>query len=124
VLSSAHDTRAGRRRLCRALDAQLEWRRASRNGATLHARQHAGRRRTGHRQGRDRQSACRPVNQGWTRIEIAVVHAQALGNVVLVASTFAAHGSGANEGKTLAGKSTHALAKVDGVWLSAMHTAA
>ncbi|HKP25259.1 MAG TPA: nuclear transport factor 2 family protein [Dongiaceae bacterium] len=63
-------------------------------------------------------------NQGWTRIEIAVVHAQAQGEVVLVASTFTAHGSGANAGKTLAGKSTHALTRVDGVWLSAMHTAA
>ena len=63
-------------------------------------------------------------NQGWTRIEIAVVHAQALGDLVLVASTFTAHGSGANAGKTLAGKSTYALTKVDGVWLSAMHTAA
>ena len=63
-------------------------------------------------------------NQGWTRIEIAVVHAQARGDVVLVASTFTAHGSGANEGKILAGKSTHVLTKVDGVWLSAMHTAA
>jgi hypothetical protein len=64
------------------------------------------------------------ANQGWTRIEIAVVHAQARGDVVLVASTFTAQGSRANEGKTLAGKSTHALTKVDGVWLSAMHTAA
>jgi uncharacterized protein (TIGR02246 family) len=62
-------------------------------------------------------------NQGWTRIEIEVAHAQAQGNMVLVASTFMAHGSGANAGKTLAGKSTHALNRVDGVWLSAMHTA-
>jgi uncharacterized protein (TIGR02246 family) len=63
-------------------------------------------------------------NQGWTRIEIAIAHAQAHGDVVLVASTFKAHGSGANAGETLAGKSTHVLTKVDGMWLSAMHTAA
>lgn len=63
-------------------------------------------------------------DQGWTRIEIAVARAKAQGDMVLVASTFAAHGSGVNAGKTLAGKSTHALTRVDGVWLSAMHTAA
>jgi uncharacterized protein (TIGR02246 family) len=63
-------------------------------------------------------------NQGWARIEIELTHAQAQGNMVLVASTFTAHGSGANEGKTLSGKSTHALTSVGGVWLSAMHTAA
>ena len=63
-------------------------------------------------------------NQGWTRIEIVVTHAQAQGNVVLVASTFTAYGAGATAGKTLAGKSTHVLTKIDGVWLSAMHTAA
>jgi uncharacterized protein (TIGR02246 family) len=62
-------------------------------------------------------------NQGWTRIEIEVAHAQAQSDLVLVASTFTAHRSGANAGKTLAGKSTHVLTKVDGAWLSAMHTA-
>jgi uncharacterized protein (TIGR02246 family) len=63
-------------------------------------------------------------DQGWTRIEITVAHARAVGDTVLVACVFTASGSGPNAGKTLAGKSTHALTKADGAWLSAMHTAA
>jgi hypothetical protein len=43
--------------------------------------------------------------------------------MVLVAGAFTASGSGPNAGKTLNGRSTHALTEVDGAWLSAMHTA-
>jgi uncharacterized protein (TIGR02246 family) len=62
--------------------------------------------------------------QGWTRISITLVNARRLGDLVLVASEFAANGSGPNAGKTLTGKSTHVLTKVGDEWLSALHTAA
>jgi uncharacterized protein (TIGR02246 family) len=62
--------------------------------------------------------------QGWTRISIKVAQAGAVGGVVLVVSEFSASGSGANAGKTLNGRSSHVLTEIDGVWLSAMHTAA
>jgi uncharacterized protein (TIGR02246 family) len=63
-------------------------------------------------------------NLGWTKIDIKPVHVRAAGGLVLVASEFVASGSGPSAGKTLTGKSTHALAQIDGIWLSAMHTAA
>ncbi|HET6159782.1 MAG TPA: SgcJ/EcaC family oxidoreductase [Dongiaceae bacterium] len=63
-------------------------------------------------------------NQGWASIDIKVTHARAVNGMVLVASDFTATGSGPNAGKTLAGRSTHALTQIDGAWLSVMHTAA
>ena len=62
-------------------------------------------------------------SQGWQRISIKVVNARAVGGLVLVVSEFSATGSGPTAGKILHGKSTHALARVDDTWLSAMHTA-
>jgi len=62
-------------------------------------------------------------NQGWQRISIKVVKARAVGGLVLVVSEFSATGSGPTAGRILHGKSTHALARVDDTWLSAMHTA-
>jgi len=60
---------------------------------------------------------------GWTRVAIRVVHARAVGGVVLAVSEFSASGSGQNAGKTLNGKSSHVLTEFDGGWLSAMHSA-
>jgi hypothetical protein len=62
-------------------------------------------------------------SQGWQRISIKVVNARAVGGLVLVVSEFSATGSGPTAGRILHGKSTHALARVDDTWLSAMHTA-
>jgi uncharacterized protein (TIGR02246 family) len=62
-------------------------------------------------------------NQGWHRISIKVVNTRAVGGLVLVVSEFSATGSGLTAGRILHGKSTHALARVDDTWLSAMHTA-
>lgn len=66
----------------------------------------------------------RLIQQGWTRINIKVVNARAVGGVVLVASEFAAFGSGPSAGKSLNGGSSHVLTLVDHTWLSAMHSAA
>jgi hypothetical protein len=57
------------------------------------------------------------------RISIKVVNARAVGGLVLVVSEFSATGSGPTAGKILHGKSSHALARVDDTWLSAMHSA-
>ncbi|HLW92666.1 MAG TPA: hypothetical protein VKS78_15390 [Roseiarcus sp.] len=61
---------------------------------------------------------------GWTTVAIDVVDARALPGVVIFASKFNAHGSGALAGKSLSGKSSYALSRVGGEWLAAMHTAA
>ena len=58
---------------------------------------------------------------GWTTIAIKLIKAREVGGLVLAACEFAA--SGPPDGKVLAGKSSHALTCVDGVWLSAMHSA-
>ena len=63
-------------------------------------------------------------NAGWTRISIRSVNARQVDGLILVAAEFTASGSGANEGKTLSGRSSHSLTKVDEEWLSAMHGAA
>ncbi|MGA2792254.1 MAG: SgcJ/EcaC family oxidoreductase [Roseiarcus sp.] len=62
--------------------------------------------------------------QGWTRIAVKVINAREVGELVLIACEFVAAGSGPNAGKTLSGRSSHALTRVDGTWLSAMHSAA
>jgi uncharacterized protein (TIGR02246 family) len=66
----------------------------------------------------------RLIQQGWTRINIKVVNARGVGGVVLVASEFSAFGSGPSAGKSLNGRSSHVLTRVDHTWLSAMHCAA
>lgn len=63
-------------------------------------------------------------SQGWTTIAIKVVNARMVGELVLAACTFTALGSGANAGKELHGKSSHALTRAGDTWLSAMHSAA
>jgi uncharacterized protein (TIGR02246 family) len=61
--------------------------------------------------------------QGWTKIAIRLVEARSVDAAVLAISEFTATGSGPNQGKSLAGKSTHVLTRMDDKWLSAMHTA-
>jgi ketosteroid isomerase-like protein len=62
-------------------------------------------------------------SQGWHRISIKLVSAHAAGGLVLLVSEFSALGSGSAAGKILNGKSSHALMRLGGTWLSAMHTA-
>jgi ketosteroid isomerase-like protein len=60
---------------------------------------------------------------GWTTIAIKLVNAREVGSLVLAACEFTASGSGPNEGKSLNGRSSHALVNVGGAWFSAMHSA-
>jgi uncharacterized protein (TIGR02246 family) len=62
--------------------------------------------------------------QGWTGIEIEAQHARQLGDVVVVANTYVATGSGNSAGKRLEAKSSHVLVRQGEVWRTAMHTAA
>ncbi len=62
--------------------------------------------------------------QGWTTVKIKVVNARLVGGLVLAACDFTALGSGDKAGTELQGNSSHVLTQVDGVWLSAMHSAA
>jgi uncharacterized protein (TIGR02246 family) len=59
--------------------------------------------------------------RGWTSISINTLHIREAAGTALVVSEFTAFGSGAIEGETLSGKSTHVLTQVGGDWLSAMH---
>ena len=61
-------------------------------------------------------------DQDWTGIAIKVVDARAIAGVILVACEYTAIGSGRNAGQTRDGKSSHVLTRMDGTWLSAMHT--
>jgi uncharacterized protein (TIGR02246 family) len=60
---------------------------------------------------------------GWTTIAIKLVNARAVDGLVLAACEFTATGSGPNEGKVLNGRSSHALTRIEGRWLSAMRSA-
>ena len=60
--------------------------------------------------------------RGWTAISVRALHVRETAGTVLVVSEFTAFGSGAMEGETLGGKSTHVLTQVGGDWLSAMHS--
>jgi uncharacterized protein (TIGR02246 family) len=51
-------------------------------------------------------------NAGWTRIAIRPVNARLVGGLVLVAAEFKASGLSTDEGRTLSGRSSHALTKV------------
>jgi uncharacterized protein (TIGR02246 family) len=62
--------------------------------------------------------------QGWTGIEIEAQHARQLGDVVVVANTYVATGSGNSAGKRLEAKSSHVLVRQGQDWRTAMHTAA
>jgi uncharacterized protein (TIGR02246 family) len=62
--------------------------------------------------------------QGWTGIEIDTRHARRIGDVVVVANTYTATGSGNNAGKRLEAKSSHVLVQHAQNWRTAMHTAA
>jgi uncharacterized protein (TIGR02246 family) len=59
--------------------------------------------------------------RGWIAISTNTLHVREAAGTVLVVSEFTAFGSGAIEGETLNGKSTHVLTQVGGDWLSAMH---
>jgi uncharacterized protein (TIGR02246 family) len=59
--------------------------------------------------------------RGWTAITTNIVHVRLVAGAVLVVGEFTAFGSGAIEGETLGGKSTHVLTQADGAWLAAMH---
>src|SRR5262249_8631766 len=61
---------------------------------------------------------------GWTKVGIKGVNARIVGEGVLAPSKIPPWGRGGNDGKTLSSKSSHVLTEIDGVWLSAMHTAA
>ena len=61
--------------------------------------------------------------QGWRKISIKVIEAREIGDVVLVANEYSAHGSGPSAGKTLSGRSGYVLTNAGNTWLSAMHTA-
>jgi uncharacterized protein (TIGR02246 family) len=65
----------------------------------------------------------RIIGQGWTRIQIKIVNVRKVGDVILVANEYSAIGSGENAGKTLDAKASHVLVRIDGVWLSTLHTA-
>jgi len=59
--------------------------------------------------------------RGWTAISTNILHAREAAGTVLVVGEFTAFGSGAIEGETLRGKSTHVLIQAEGAWLSSMH---
>jgi uncharacterized protein (TIGR02246 family) len=61
---------------------------------------------------------------GFTKIAIKLVSARVVDGMVLAACEFTATGSGPGEGKILNGRSSHALTRGGGAWLSAMHSAA
>lgn len=63
------------------------------------------------------------IGQGWTSIRIKVVNVRRVGGVILIASEYAAIGSGENAGKTLNAASSHVLVETNGEWLSTLHTA-
>jgi uncharacterized protein (TIGR02246 family) len=63
------------------------------------------------------------IDQGWTQIEMRPVNVRRIGDVILLACTYTALGSGANAGKTLDATSSHVLVQADGAWRSALHTA-
>lgn len=63
------------------------------------------------------------MQQGWTKIQMTVAEFRWVGEIVLVAIAYTVTGSGESAGKTLEAKSTHVLTRVNGEWLSAMHTA-
>jgi len=63
------------------------------------------------------------IGQGWTRIKIKAVNVRKVGDVILVANTYTAIGSGANAGKRLDATASHVLVHAGGEWLSALHTA-
>jgi uncharacterized protein (TIGR02246 family) len=63
------------------------------------------------------------IGQGWTQIEMRPVNVRRIGDVILLACTYTALGSGANAGKTLDATSSHVLVQADGAWRSALHTA-
>lgn len=73
--------------------------------------------------GRDEIAAALNVmfQRGWTAISTNIMHVRAVEGAVLIIGEFTAFGSGAIEGETLGGRSTHVLTLVDGTWLSAMH---
>jgi hypothetical protein len=59
------------------------------------------------------------IGQSWTRI----VNVRPIGGVILIASEYAAIGSGENAGKTLNAASSYVLVESNGDWLSTLHTA-
>ena len=61
------------------------------------------------------------IQRGWTAISINVLHVREAAGTVLAVSEFTAFGSGAKEGETLSGRSSHVLTQAGGDWLSAMH---
>ena len=63
------------------------------------------------------------IGQGWTSIRIKIVNVRRVGGVILIASEYAALGSGENAGKTLNAASSYVLVESQGEWLSTLHTA-
>jgi uncharacterized protein (TIGR02246 family) len=63
------------------------------------------------------------IDQGWTSIKIKIVNVRPIGGVILIASEYAAIGSGENAGKTLNAASSYVLVESNGDWLSTLHTA-
>jgi len=63
------------------------------------------------------------IGQGWTSIRIKIVNVRRVGSVILIASEYAAVGSGENAGKTLNAASSYVLVESQGEWLSTLHTA-
>jgi len=63
------------------------------------------------------------IGQGWTSIRIKIVNVRRAGGVILIASEYAALGSGENAGKTLNAASSYVLVESQGEWLSTLHTA-
>jgi hypothetical protein len=51
------------------------------------------------------------------------VNVRPIGGVILIASEYAAIGSGENAGKTLNAASSYVLVESNGDWLSTLHTA-
>jgi len=62
------------------------------------------------------------IGQGWTS-RIKIVNVRRVGGVILIASEYAALGSGENAGKTLNAASSYVLVESQGEWLSTLHTA-
>src|SRR4029078_11370879 len=63
------------------------------------------------------------IGQGWTSIRIKIVNVRRVGSVILIASEYAAVGSGENAGKTLNAASSYVLVESQGEWLATLHTA-
>jgi ketosteroid isomerase-like protein len=63
------------------------------------------------------------IGQGWTSIRIKIVNVRQVGGVILIASEYAAIGSGENAGRTLTATSSHVLVESNGTWLATLHTA-